>query len=127
MGREIRLRQGGGDAGGGGRQPMTDVRNLSRHRFLQLSGAGAAALDGANRVTGWRHRIATHSIASTFESDVKLLGDRALNQGIIDMPFAIPNLTGDGGKPTGVAILLVPVAAASPLKPILNTSTTTRT
>ena len=51
-----------------------------------------AALDEENRVTGWRHRLATNSIVSTFAPGIRFLGDDFLNQGIIDMPFAIPNI-----------------------------------
>jgi len=51
-----------------------------------------ASLDGARRVTGLRHRLATNSIVSTFVPDIRFLGDDFLNQGIIDMPLAIPHV-----------------------------------
>lgn len=51
-----------------------------------------AALDEGSRVTGWRHRFATNSIVSTFAPGIKFLSDDFLNQGITDMPFAIPNV-----------------------------------
>ncbi|HSM14237.1 MAG TPA: molybdopterin cofactor-binding domain-containing protein [Thermoanaerobaculia bacterium] len=51
-----------------------------------------AALDGENRVTGWRHRLATNNLAATFESGVRFLSDDFLNQGTTDMPFAIPSI-----------------------------------
>ncbi len=51
-----------------------------------------AALDADNRVIGWRHKLATDNLVSTFAPNVKFLGDDFLNQGITDMPFAIPNI-----------------------------------
>jgi len=51
-----------------------------------------AALDEGNRITGWRHKFATNNLVSTFESGIRFLGGDFLNQGITDMPFAIPSV-----------------------------------
>ncbi|MET0329946.1 MAG: xanthine dehydrogenase family protein molybdopterin-binding subunit [Dyella sp.] len=51
-----------------------------------------AALDSAGKVTGWLHRSAAPSIASTFAPDTGHEAAGELNQGITDLPFAIPNI-----------------------------------
>lgn len=51
-----------------------------------------AALDRTGRVTAWRHRFATNNLVATFEPGVRFLTDDFLNQGIIDLPFAIPHI-----------------------------------
>jgi isoquinoline 1-oxidoreductase beta subunit len=51
-----------------------------------------AALDNAGKVTGWLHRTAAPSIASTFAPDTGHESAGELNQGITDLPFAIPNI-----------------------------------
>jgi isoquinoline 1-oxidoreductase beta subunit len=51
-----------------------------------------AALDSAGKVTGWLHRSAAPSIASTFAPDTGHESAGELNQGITDLPFAIPNI-----------------------------------
>ena len=51
-----------------------------------------AALDGTGKVTGWLHRTVAPSIASTFQPGIDHEQAGELNQGIIDLPFAIPNV-----------------------------------
>jgi isoquinoline 1-oxidoreductase beta subunit len=51
-----------------------------------------AALDDSGKVTGWLHRTVAPSIQSTFMPGVKHEQPGELNQGIVDLPFAIPNV-----------------------------------
>lgn len=51
-----------------------------------------AALDGSGKVTGWLHRTVAPSISSTFMPGVDHEQAGELNQGIVDLPFAIPNV-----------------------------------
>ena len=50
-----------------------------------------AALDASGKVTAWRQRTAFPPIATTF-SDVKGPGADDLQQGVTDLPLAIPNV-----------------------------------
>jgi len=51
-----------------------------------------AALDGAGKVEGWLHRTAAPSIQSTFMPGIVHEQVGELNHGIVDLPFAIPNV-----------------------------------
>ncbi|GLQ86460.1 xanthine dehydrogenase family protein molybdopterin-binding subunit [Dyella flagellata] len=51
-----------------------------------------AALDGSGKVAGWLHRTAAPSIQSTFMPGIKHEQPFELSQGLIDLPFAIPNV-----------------------------------
>lgn len=51
-----------------------------------------AGLNDAGRIVGWRHRIASPPISSTFIPGAEHLGVRELQQGILDLPLAIPNV-----------------------------------
>lgn len=51
-----------------------------------------ASLDASGKVTGWLHRTVAPSIASTFKPGIDHEQAGELNQGIIDLPFAIPNV-----------------------------------
>jgi len=51
-----------------------------------------AALDAKGRVGAWLHRVASPSINSTFAPGVTDLSDGELALGILDLPYAIPNL-----------------------------------
>jgi isoquinoline 1-oxidoreductase beta subunit len=51
-----------------------------------------AALDGSGKVIGWLHRTVAPSIQSTFKPSVTHEQPGELNQGIVDLPFAIPNV-----------------------------------
>ncbi len=50
-----------------------------------------AGLDASGHVTAWHHRVAFPSIGSTF-NDVVFGGDGELQQGVLDLPLAIPNV-----------------------------------
>jgi len=49
-----------------------------------------AGLDAQGKVTAWRHRIASPSIGSTFNPKAERISLGELNQGILDLPLAIP-------------------------------------
>jgi isoquinoline 1-oxidoreductase beta subunit len=51
-----------------------------------------AGLDAAGKVQAWLHRTAAPSIQSTFKPGVEHEAAGELNQGIVDLPFAIPNV-----------------------------------
>jgi isoquinoline 1-oxidoreductase beta subunit len=51
-----------------------------------------AGLDKSGKVVGWLHRTAAPSIASTFAPDTKHESPGELDQGISDLPFAIPSI-----------------------------------
>jgi isoquinoline 1-oxidoreductase beta subunit len=51
-----------------------------------------AGLDAGNRVTAWLHRTAFPSIMSIFAPNQKRGSDMELGLGVLDTPFAIPNL-----------------------------------
>lgn len=53
-----------------------------------------AGLDANGRVTAWRHRTAFPSIRSTFGAPAKP-GLDDLQQGVLDLAFAVPNLTAE--------------------------------
>jgi len=51
-----------------------------------------AALDASGKVNGWLHRTAAPSIQSTFMPGVEHEQPFELSQGMIDLPFAVPNV-----------------------------------
>ena len=71
-----------------------------RHSFNHGENAQRieAAVDANNKVVGWRHRSAAPSILSTFKKDVDHQFAIEVSMGLVDLPFAIPNIrceTGD--------------------------------
>lgn len=50
------------------------------------------ALDASGKVTAWKHRTAFPSISSTFANGVTFAGDGELQQGVLDIPLAFPNV-----------------------------------
>lgn len=71
-----------------------------RHDFYHGTSAQrlTAALDDAGRVTGWRHRVAAPTILSLFQPGAAALAGFEQGQGLIDTPFAIPNLSIEVGE-----------------------------
>ncbi|MCP3101532.1 molybdopterin-dependent oxidoreductase [Myxococcus sp. K15C18031901] len=65
-----------------------------RHDYYHTTAAQRlrAALDEQGRPTAWLHRTAFPSIRSTFSTDVKGPVFRDLNQGVLDLALAIPNV-----------------------------------
>ena len=57
-----------------------------------------AGLDAQGRVVAWRHRTVAPTIRATFAPDPKLEQPGELSQGVIDVPFAIPNLRCEVGE-----------------------------
>ncbi len=57
-----------------------------------------AGLDAANKVTAWRHRSVAPTIFSTFMPDPKHERPFELGMGLVDMPFAIPNVRCETGE-----------------------------
>jgi isoquinoline 1-oxidoreductase beta subunit len=51
-----------------------------------------AALDASGKITAWRHRIASPPINSTFAPGQEYHTEGELALGILDMPYAIPNV-----------------------------------
>lgn len=71
-----------------------------RHGFYHTTSAERieAALDAAGKVTGWRHRSVAPTILSTFAPDPGLQMPLELGMGLVDTPFAIPNIRMENGK-----------------------------
>ncbi|WP_037447991.1 xanthine dehydrogenase family protein molybdopterin-binding subunit [Skermanella stibiiresistens] len=57
-----------------------------------------AALDKDGKVTGWLHRTVAPSLLSTFMPDPKHEHPLELAMGVVDMPFAIPNIRCENGE-----------------------------
>jgi len=57
-----------------------------------------AALDPRGRAVAWLHRSVFPAIPSTFQSNVRYASDGELSQGVIDVPYAIPNLRCENGE-----------------------------
>jgi len=51
-----------------------------------------AGLDATGKVVAWRHRIASPSIGWTFDGTADRLDEGGLQQGVFDLPLAIPNV-----------------------------------
>lgn len=64
-----------------------------RHDYYHSTSAQrlTAALDDTGKVVAWHHRIAFPPIGSIF-SGATFAGDGELNQGILDLPLAIPHV-----------------------------------
>jgi isoquinoline 1-oxidoreductase beta subunit len=71
-----------------------------RHAYYHTTSAERieAALDGSGKVTGWRHRSVAPTILSTFAPDPGLQMPLELGMGLVDTPFAIPNIRMENGK-----------------------------
>jgi isoquinoline 1-oxidoreductase subunit beta len=57
-----------------------------------------AGLDAQGRVVAWRHRTVAPTIRATFVPDPKFEQPGELSQGVLDLPFAIPNLRCEVGE-----------------------------
>ncbi|MBV8738632.1 MAG: xanthine dehydrogenase family protein molybdopterin-binding subunit [Alphaproteobacteria bacterium] len=57
-----------------------------------------AGIDGQGHVVAWRHRVVAPTIRSIFVADPKREQAGELSQGVIDVPFAIPNLRCEAGE-----------------------------
>ena len=57
-----------------------------------------AALDSQGRPTAWLHRSVFPAIPSTFQPNVRYASDGELSQGVIDVPYAIPNIRCENGE-----------------------------
>jgi isoquinoline 1-oxidoreductase subunit beta len=68
-----------------------------RHDYYNTVNAQllTAGLDQAGKVVAWRHRTAFPPIASTF-SNARLPGAGELQQGVLDLPLAVPNVRAEG-------------------------------
>jgi isoquinoline 1-oxidoreductase beta subunit len=56
-----------------------------------------AGLDATGKVIAWRHRSVAPTIKSTFGPDPKQQSPFELGMGLVDVPFAIPNLRCENG------------------------------
>jgi isoquinoline 1-oxidoreductase beta subunit len=76
-----------------------DIQNGFPHTvaFQRIEGA----LDANGKVTAWLHRVASPSINGTFAPGVTDLSDGELAMGILDLPYAIPNLQVESCKAEG--------------------------
>ncbi len=65
-----------------------------RHDYFHTVSAQhlEAGLDDAGRVTAWLHRTAFPSISSTFARGVVRASEMELQQGILDLPLAVPHV-----------------------------------
>lgn len=52
----------------------------------------AATVDEKGAVLGWRHRLAYPSISSTFDGKAARPSPGELQQGVLDLPLAVPNI-----------------------------------
>jgi isoquinoline 1-oxidoreductase subunit beta len=57
-----------------------------------------AGIDAAGKVVAWRHRVVAPTIRSIFVPDPKREQPGELSQGVLDNPFAIPNLRCEAGE-----------------------------
>jgi isoquinoline 1-oxidoreductase subunit beta len=57
-----------------------------------------AGLDAGKKVTAWRHRSVAPTILSTFVPDLKHETGFELGMGLVDTPFAVPNLRCETGE-----------------------------
>jgi len=57
-----------------------------------------AALDPQRHVTAWLHRTVFPAIPSTFKPDITYASDGELGQGVVDLPYAIPNIRCENGQ-----------------------------
>jgi len=57
-----------------------------------------AALDSRGRAVAWLHRSVFPAIPSTFQPNVRYASDGELSQGVIDVPYAIPNIRCENGE-----------------------------
>ena len=57
-----------------------------------------AAVDAKGAVTAWLHRVASPSINSTFAPGVTDESDSELSGGVLDFPYAIPNIQAESCK-----------------------------
>jgi isoquinoline 1-oxidoreductase beta subunit len=57
-----------------------------------------AGLDANGKVVAWRHRTVAPTIGSTFGPDPKHEQSFELGMGVVDVPFAIPNLRCENGE-----------------------------
>ncbi|MDC8830716.1 xanthine dehydrogenase family protein molybdopterin-binding subunit [Alteromonas gilva] len=58
----------------------------------------SATLDESKKVTGWYHKSVFPPIGSTFNPDANKPSDGELDLGLIDTPFAVPNLQMERGE-----------------------------
>jgi isoquinoline 1-oxidoreductase beta subunit len=70
-----------------------------RHAYYHTVSAQRldAGLDADGAVTAWRHRTAFPSIGSTFQDGVVHAGAGELQQGVLDLPLAAPNVRAENG------------------------------
>ncbi|QSQ14554.1 xanthine dehydrogenase family protein molybdopterin-binding subunit [Myxococcus landrumensis] len=70
-----------------------------RHDYYHSASAQrlSAGLDASGKPTAWLHRTSFPAIRSTFSNDVTGPGARDLNQGVLDLPLAIPNVRAEMG------------------------------
>jgi len=57
-----------------------------------------AALDPQRHVTAWLHRTVFPAISSTFKPNITYGSDGDLGQGVVDLPYAIPNIRCENGE-----------------------------
>jgi isoquinoline 1-oxidoreductase beta subunit len=57
-----------------------------------------AALGPKHQVTAWLHRTVFPAIPSTFKPSVTYASDGELGQGVVDVPYAIPNVRCENGQ-----------------------------
>lgn len=71
-----------------------------RHSFYHTTSVERieVALDGENKVTGWRHNSVAPSILSTFAPDGGHQFFIESGMGHVDVPFEIPNISVENGK-----------------------------
>jgi isoquinoline 1-oxidoreductase subunit beta len=71
-----------------------------RHSYYHTHSAQAlaAGLDAGGNVIAWRHRLAYPSISSTFAPNANRPSRGEVNQGVVDVPLDVPNLSVETGE-----------------------------
>ncbi len=71
-----------------------------RHAYYHSCSAQslAATVDERGNVMGWRHRVAYPSISSTFDGKATRPSAGELQQGVLDLPLAVPNILVQTGE-----------------------------
>jgi isoquinoline 1-oxidoreductase beta subunit len=72
-----------------------DIRNDYYHAICAQH--LEAGLGGSGQATAWLHRTVFPAIESTFQPDVASGSAGELQQGVVDMPYAIPNVRCENG------------------------------
>ena len=88
------------ETGGAPIKVLWTREDFLHHDYLHTVSAERldAGLDAQGRVVAWRHRSVAPTIRATFVPDPKFEQAGELSMGLIDVPFAVPNLRCEVGE-----------------------------